>query len=250
MYDMIVLGATFAAAGISRSCKGSCLILEPKPYAGYEFVNALHFGSGYETPLKSPEARELYETFLKRRIFREDRICLFDCASPFYKLLEGREVLLGMQILRVEKQGDSFSCLVHGVSGYRTFEARRIVDTRCDSSMCRSKTYNMLIDGSGTVTLPADVKQEAWGLSHNYVLRCEVPLQTDYCEARKRATQVLKDLPEGHKLILLADVFDYAVNPGYPKEENGITYLPSKAYENPVLAFDAGVCFGAGGVLG
>ena len=36
MYDVIILGATFAAAGIARSCCGSALILESRPDAGSE----------------------------------------------------------------------------------------------------------------------------------------------------------------------------------------------------------------------
>ena len=45
-------------------------------------------------------------------------------------------------------------------------------------------------------------------------------------------------------MILSADEFDYQVKDGYPKTEGNIFYLPSKAYENPLLAFDAGVSVG------
>ena len=83
-----------------------------------------------------------------------------------------------------------------------------------------------------------------WGMEQNYVLRCEVPLDADYPQARKIATEILKKLPDNHKLVLLADAFDYQVKSGYPKTENSVVYMPSKKYENPLLAFDVGVCCG------
>ena len=37
MYDVIVLGATFAASGIARQYKERCLVIERRAQAGYEF---------------------------------------------------------------------------------------------------------------------------------------------------------------------------------------------------------------------
>lgn len=242
MYDLIILGATFAAAGIARTYTGSCLILESRPQAGYEFISALHFGTNYDLPVKSAEAQAMQETFAKRHAFSNDRICLYDCAAPFYQLLEGLPVLLNTQILHVEKTLEGFRCATHGVAGHRIFEAKTVIDTRCNSRMCVSKSYNMLIDGVGEVVLPPDVVWEPWGFSHNYVLRCSVPLDAGFIAAREKAFQIINALPEGHKLLQLADDFDYQVETGYPKTEAGILLLPSKAYSNPIQALDAGAC--------
>ena len=103
------------------------------------------------------------------------------------------------------------------------------------------------MDGEGIFSLPDGVTRENWGLPCNYVLRCQVSPDAGYSEARLQAVALLKDLPEGHRLVLCADEFDVTLRKEYPKVENGITYLPSKACENPVLAFDAGVCFASGG---
>ena len=249
MYDVILLGATFAAAGIAQSYKEKCLILDSKPYAGYEFLSALHFGSDYDKPLKTEEGRLLFETFTKRQALEEDRICLFNCAAPFYQLLEGIPVLLNMQILSVKREEEGFTCIAHGVSGYRTLRAKKVIDTRCTPAMCSKKTYNFLVDGKGEVTLPEGVKQEKWGHVCHYVLRCPVPVDADYSDGRKAALNVLKTMPEGERLLLLADEFDCTVRGTYPKVEDGITYLPSKAYPNPILAYEAGVCFAKGGEL-
>ena len=242
MYDLIILGATFAAAGIARTHNGSCLILENKPQAGYEFISALHFGTNYDLPVKSTEAQALQETFVKRQAFSQDRICLYDCAAPFYQLLEGLPILLNTQILGVEKNADGFRCATHSVAGHRAFEAKQVIDTRCNPRMCSSKTYNMLIDGVGEVALPPDVIWEPWGFSHNYVLRCSVPLEASYIAAREKALQTIYALPDGHKLLQLADDFDYLVKDSYPQTEAGIFLLPSKSYPNPIQALDAGAC--------
>ena len=241
MYDLIVLGATFAAAGIAQTFPGSCLILEPKPLAGYEFLSTCHHGTDYHIPAVYPLAQQMQRTFAEKGAFAHNRTCLFDCAAPFYTLLEGKEVLLNTHILSTEKTDDGFRVTVHGINGFRTFTAKRIIDTRCNNRMCQSKTYNMLIDGTGEVTLPEGVVREEWGFTHNYVLRCTVAPEDTLITARKRAKEVLEQLPEGHKVILLADDFDYQVKPGYPKTENGILMLPSKAYPNPILALDAGI---------
>ena len=51
MYEVIVLGATFAAAGIAEQCKHNCLILERRAQAGYEFFGALQFDVDCESDL-------------------------------------------------------------------------------------------------------------------------------------------------------------------------------------------------------
>ena len=45
---------------------------------------------------------------------------------------------------------------------------------------------------------------------------------------------------ETQRLILSAYEFDYHIKEGYPKTQDGILLLPSKAYKNPSLAFEAG----------
>ena len=56
--------------------------------------------------------------------------------------------------------------------------------------------------------------------------------------------EAAKHLPDGAKLLCVANVFDYAIDSDYTVPGDGVVYLPSKAYRNPVLAFDAGVLFG------
>ena len=185
MYEILVLGATYAAAGLAKRYAEKCLVLESRAEAGYEFF-------------KNAD----------RRIYHD----LKECRTVF-----------GAKVVSVEKTEKGFLCVTHGVEGFRSYEARRVVDTRCNAAMSESKTYDLLIDRGGEREL----------------LRLPVPLDCSFPEARKIAKTVMEGFST-ERLVYMADEFDYRVKAGYPKEENGILYLPSKAYETPELAFKAG----------
>ena len=248
-YEIIVLGATFAAAGIAQKYGQKCLIVERSTQAGYEFLGALHFGTDYTEEPVTEEAKNLLKIFKQKKAFSEDRICLYDCATPFYKVLEGKNVLLNTEIISVEKNENGFTCTFHSVSGYRTFKAKKIIDTRVHNNMCNAKTYNFSIDGRGDLVNTPSVICEKWGFEHNYILRCPVLLNADYTDARKAVNEYIKNLPEGFKLLYMADTFDYEVKSGYPKYIDDVLYMPSKAYKNPILAFDAGMLYEFGGAI-
>ena len=247
-YDIIVLGATFTAAGIAQKYKEKCLIVERSTEAGYEFLSSLNFGTEYTREPESKDAKNLLEIFKQKNAFNGDRICLYDCATAFYKILEGKNILLNTEIISAEKTNDGFVCTVHSVSGYHTYKAKTIIDTRVHDNMYNTKTYNFSVDGVGDLIEMPNVICEKWGFEHNYILRCPVCSDTDFINARKMVTEYIQKLPEGFKLLYLANDFDYNVKSEYPKYIDGILYMPSKAYKNPILAFDAGVVFENGGV--
>ena len=242
MYDIIAFGATFLSAGIAQTSE-NCLIIERRPQAGYEFISSFNFGTNYDEELKSEEANELKKTFEERDYKTENRISLFNISAPFYRLLEDKNVLLNTEIISVCQKVDHFVCTAHGVSGFRTFEAKKIIDTRCDDDNCNAKTFNLLMDGNVS-ELSSDLEYENWGFENNYVLRIPVSTDETYTQARKKAKEIIGNLPGSHRLVLSADVFDYEVKDGYPKTGNDIMYIPSKKYENPLLAFDAGIGLG------
>ena len=187
MYEILVLGATYAAAGIGHRYGEKCLILEQRQQAGYEF-----FGREND--------RELY-------------VYLKECHTLF-----------GVGILRVKQTERGFLCETYGVDGFRSYEAKRVVDTRCNEGMSGSKTYDLLIDCKG----------------ERKIIQCPVSLSCGYAEAREHVRKMLRELPQGQRLIRLADEFNYTVKEEYPKTEGGILYLPSKGYQTPEEAFSAG----------
>ena len=113
MYEIIVLGATFVAAGIANKFKKDCLVIEGRGDAGYEF-----FGNKFI----STEEFSVYP-FLK------------ECHTVFCA-----------EICSVEKNANGFVCKTHGVDGFFCYQAERIIDTRTTAEMSESKTYDMLIE--------------------------------------------------------------------------------------------------------
>ncbi len=194
MYEILVLGATYAAAGIAHQYRENCLVLERRAQAGYEF-----FGAGQNAEIYS-YLKECHTVF---------------CAEP----------------VSVEKTEDGFLCVTHGVDGYRSYTARRVVDTRCNAAMSHAKTYDLLVENRG----------------RRAVMKCSVPLSCGYPEARRIAHKAILNFSPEERLILMADEFDYCIKEGYPKEKDGIFYLPSKAYATPSLAFEAGASLGKEG---
>ena len=231
MLDVIVLGATFAAAGIAQKYKDTCLVLEHGTRAGYEFFGALNFGKGWETAPFREEATQLQGQLLSG-FYGGDR--------HIYPYFQESNILFQADVVSVEQVEDHFVCVTHGIDGFSSFEAKTVIDTRCRDGMCISKTYNLLVESSEIPVISGATAEKAPG-ENRYLLRCAVPADCSYPEARQVALGIMGKFTDGQKVILSADVFDYQVKAGYPKAENGIFCLPSKAYGNPVLAFQAGL---------
>ena len=240
--DTLILGATFLSAGLLQICGDNCLVLERRPQAGYEFLNAMKTGSGYDRSPVTEEGRSFLEQFRKKGGFDGKTVNLPCCAPMFYQCLQGKQVLLNMELVSLERTPTGWTVTAHGVSGYRTWNAKRIIDTRVHPWMIASKTINILVNGV-CAALPQALSPEEYaeGL---WTLKCPVAVDADYITARKAVMQVIAQLPEGCKVVHVADMFDYQVQRGYPAEREGIVYLPSCAWENPFLAFDVGILYG------
>ena len=206
MYDIIVLGATFAAAGIARHCKETCLVIEPSARAGYEFFGALNF---------TVEETEIYAHF---------KHC---------------HTLFCTEVVSVQKNDNGFACVIHGVQGFFTYYAKKVVDTRSNAEMSLSKTYNLLIESKEEPTL-LNCRLEKTKRENRYIVYCPVPLSCGYAEARAAVRDLVGQFSITQRVILSADEFDYHIKEEYPKTRDGILLLPSKAYKNPKLAFEAG----------
>ena len=243
-YKIIVIGATFAAAGIVSACGDDCLVLERRPQAGYEVFNAINFGHSYETQLKSLQAKQMYQDFSQKGAFSGERICLFPCAEVLYRLLENKNVLLNMDILSVVRENGIFTVTACGVSGCRTFTADRVVDTRVHPNMVREKSLNLIINTDREGLLPpAGVSDEKWGHPGDLLVKLPVSREWDYLQARKAVLDYVSTLPEAFRVVFVADCFCWTVDGTFPEEKDGICYLPSVWFANPLVALDEGVCF-------
>lgn len=232
MYEIIVLGATFAAAGIAHRYKKSCLILEESLQAGNEFYGALQFGHGYDRTPRNEEAKNFQESFLGSDLY--DRI------TQIYPYLQQADVLFNVRPVSIKKSENGFVCEVYGADGFCTFEAKQVIDTRADDEISISKTYNVLIESAETPEFEGCIFEKG-GMDNHYVLRLPIPLGKGYAEARAEIQNAVCRFSESQKLILSAAAFDYKIKEGFPVTRDGIIRLPSKAYINPVLAFEAGL---------
>ena len=207
MYEVIVLGATFAAAGIASRLKEKCLVIEGRGNGGYEF-----FGGG------SFAADEDFSVY------------------PFFK--ECHTVFCA-EICSVESCAEGFVCETHGVDGFFSYKGKRVIDTRATADISEAKTYDMLIESAKTPSFKSAVCKKVKG-ENRFVVELSVPLFCSFGEARLRASELVKGFLPTQRLILLADEFSYTVKPDYTKEADGILRLPSKSVKTPKLAFLAG----------
>lgn len=242
-FDVIVLGATFLGAGIAEALGDRCLMIDRRPQAGYEFINSLKFGHRFDNPLKTEAARSLLEDFKQNGAFEGDRICLFECAPHFYSLLLDKNVLLNTEIISVEHNDDGFTVTTHGVSGYRVHKAKTVIDTRSLPDAATEKYLNFIVNTDKDATLPDRLDTEKFGYECDTVVKCRVDMSDGYQTARKKVFDIADTL-EGFKVAMVADEFEYSFKDNNKSTSDGITHLPSQSFENPLLAYDAGVILG------
>ena len=155
--------------------------------------------------------------------------------------------MLNMTPVQIERDGDGFAVAAHGVSGFRSYRAKHLIDTTVHPDMIAEKSLNALIN-SDTETAPfPGAAEETIGCPGDLLLKCGVPAAADYAQARRALAEKINALPPAYKLAVIADCFDESVQGTYPAKKDGITYLPSCGFANPLLAFDAGVLFAKGG---
>lgn len=243
IYDVIVLGATFLGAGIAEAVGDRCLVIERRPQAGYEFINSLKFGHNYEKSLKTATAKSLLQNFEQNGAFNGDRICLFECAPHFYSRLLNKNILLNTEIITIEQSNDTFTVTTHGVSGYRVHQAKTVIDTRSLPEMTTDKYLNFIVNTDNNSTLPDGLTTENFGYECDTVIKCKVDLCDDFKTARKKVFDIATTL-KGFKVVMVADEFEYVFKTIETAKSKGIKSLPSQSFENPLLAFDAGVILG------
>ena len=238
-YEVLVLGATFAASGMMKVLGNHGMILERRPQAGYEFLGAMRAGLFPEEPV-SREAKSLFAEFQEEGVYGGQNPCLFPAASAFYKTLQGKNVMLNCTPVLVERAEDGFKVTAHGVSGFREYRARRVMDTRVRPWQVEGKSLKILVSRTAE-SLPTEVDAIPYGPDGDLLVTCHMEKEDDWTAARTRVAKLLATLPKGTRLLYTADEWDYTLKEAYDLPEDRITYLPSAGFADPVAAFDAGV---------
>ena len=236
MYEVIILGATFAAAGLAQHYKKDCLVIESSHQAGYEFCGTLQDYSGDAYAPRCDAASALQKTLLENPVIHGTHPAIY----PYFR---DCNILFGTQIVAIREENGISDCTVHGSRGFVTYRAKAVIDTRCSDAMSKSKTYNFLMESPTRPVFSGATCRET-AKNGQYLVQCPVALDSDFTDARKAMYEVMKQFTPEQRLILSANVFDYQVRPGYPKMCGGILYLPSKGYQSPVEAMDMGLQMG------
>ena len=147
-YKVLVLGATFAAAGLAQALGEHCLVADRCGQPGWEFTGALQFGTAYETPLRTAAAEALRQEWEQSGCFAAGgRINLLDGSAALCRRLQacGSTVLLQSETVAIEKIPAGFAVTTHGAAGYRTWLAERVIDTRCPAAGIAHKSFHALL---------------------------------------------------------------------------------------------------------
>lgn len=260
-YKVLVLGATFAAAGLAQALGEHCLVADRCGQPGWEFTGALQFGTAYETPLRTAAAEALRQEWEQSGCFAAGgRINLLDGSAALCRRLQacGSTVLLQSETVAIEKIPAGFAVTTHGAAGYRTWLAERVIDTRCPAAGIAHKSFHALlhtdaapaqaiaaqVQAIAAPVLPPDILTENWGGEGDFVLKCPVAADASWPQARAALAALLRRLPAGFRPVLTADAFACVPAADVPKTQDGVEMLISCGYANPLLAFDAGVLCG------
>ena len=252
-YDVIIIGATFCAVGMLQVYGDKCLVLERRPQAGYEFLNAMKFGKFDKEP-KSGEGKDFLKKLKDKGLFTEYGVNFFDAASTLYSYLVGKNVLLNMEIVSTEKIEGGFKVICCGVSGIREFTAAKVIDTTPRGGMIAKKSINFLAvpleENSPPISDFGGMRAYPSGMKLDRICKVDLSLDADYIEARKKIYDItVMDEFKGYRLEFVADSFDITTKGSALEESGGIIYLTSCAYDNGIDAFDAGVVYAKGGNL-
>lgn len=274
-YDVIVIGATFSAAGFLSGYKGKALVLERRNHAGYEFISALRFGTFGKAP-ETDEGKALLSELEKRGDFGKFGVKVLDFASTLYSKLLGKDVLFGMDILDIKKTDGGFEISVIGLNGIEKFTAKKVIDTTVKPCMIKEKSINMLVCRPVSCTKPLpkadNVTVSESGFENDVIVKFALPTEADHIAARGAiynytVSDDFKTFSEEEKapgfdygkikpedltdfiVENIADEFDITTKEkDILTEKDGIVYLTSVSYDNPIIAYDEGVKYAKGGI--
>jgi hypothetical protein len=227
-YDTIIIGASFYGCGLALALAGA-KILEPAILPGAEFSLALQPGSGWDRPVQSPEAQALRAELLRRGAVNDAGQAQVAAFSPVLgECCQKHSLDLEFSCAVIEQRDDLLR--VVGVDGLREIRAGRVINALPDTTA----PEKML---TGILSLSEQLPDGSYGpfrlcnscRAGEAYLSLSMPGAASWPEARQQFHAAWDQRPaslrESH-LLLLGTSFSW---PGD---------------DNPVLAFDRGICEG------
>ncbi|NOU95780.1 hypothetical protein GC093_21510 [Paenibacillus sp. LMG 31456] len=265
--ETLIIGATFTGIGLAhRLGHQEALLVERTTLVGHEFINCYRTGTSWSRLPEHQLTRDFQQELLVRQLLTSDgKVHLGGIPPILYKLLLkaglSEAVQFMTELIEIKKQADGYDVTLFDVSGIRTIRAHRIVDTTSD---CRSapgrfpakaKSISAVlhhVKPAGGQLIPdvLDNRMTAGAFASEAYLQLPLPASADWTGARQTLHNVWKDRPEelkGWTIAAVADEFTVTPTSRFEELKEGWVWLPSCAYDNPLVAMDAGYAYGKGG---
>ncbi len=259
-YEQLVIGATCAGLAGALARPEGTLLVEPSASIGWEFVEAIRPGTGWEDADQSgKEAEGLRRELIDRNILHQGRVHLPAIAPVLFKRLYDSSVhyLFLTDVLEVVPGAGGYEVALFGRSGLTKVRVRRILDTTnglvsrpaqqvevtyrgihaiLNGSMREAQSERSRA-GSQYRTVPGRFPSEVYLM---------LPLSNDdddWPRARVRLHDFWTDRPAELLGADLATVAMRLAEKPVPADvrERGWRHLPSASFDNPLQAFAAGV---------
>lgn len=227
-YDLVVLGTTTLALGLTKVVKNSykTLIVEKTEMVAYEFVNT------YKLPRVYSQGVEYYKEFREL----------------------GTDVLLKTDIVKIKKDDGGYTLEIFNGSGFQTVKTKILVDTtgKRDVKLLHKSLNCLLVNKSGD-TLP-EIELDGTQLTADFngsystaILKYSCDTTLPIWEARHQLIEFWRKRPvclKEWKIAAIAFCFEEKASPTvFRKEENYLVY-PSCGFDNPAESYNAGTSLG------
>jgi hypothetical protein len=234
-YDLLIIGTTVAALGLAETAGKDLkiLIADQTEMVAYEYVNSFKLPSVYSE------------------------------SAAYYKIFHdlNADILLNCEITNISYNRGSYLIEIFSGTEYRTFEAKRIADTRSKEENITAKSLNCLIvnknkdeaveilsdkfnhDAFKEVTFIPET-DENLGIM---IMKVSCPLEMSLPEARHKLIELWLKRPESlrkWKIAAIGQCFDTKAKFPYCEKNENYFLLPSDYYITPEESYEAGVQLG------
>ncbi|MDW7657482.1 MAG: hypothetical protein SCM11_09955 [Bacillota bacterium] len=253
MYDLIILGATSLALGLTgamSSEKKRVLVIEKTEMVASEFIAAFRPGKSWSADLQTSLALSIRNSMIRQGFLVGDAACAYAAGPIFYWALHdlSADLLLDTAIIAIRKTHTGYELDCQAAGSHMTVKTKEIIDTTADRIALQSKSLHAILAcQAGETSLPQADGRFVFRLDTvleppTVILEMPCPIDESLTAARHRLIELFIALPEtgSWKIAAIANCFaevpladDSTPDPGFP-------ILPSCRFDNPLLAIDAG----------
>ncbi len=255
--ETLILGGTAFACGMASRNPEKCLILERGILLIPEFASALHPVT-FSTP-RTEAGKRICRDLERRGIVRGEKVHPPPLSDYFVHWMHQRKcrLLFNSELIELVREGDGLSAEIFCIDGLNSIHARRVIDTTAEGWRNRGREFiqekALCAAVCGRLShLPAKGEMRCasfmpGSLPGELLLCVELPADATWHEARLRLHDIFLHLQKRNPYISLggeASCMVYEYEDGgqlHRTTEDGILWIPSAQYKDPVTAFEEGL---------